>query len=241
MEEECKDLPIWECPNNFIHFKKDDKGNTIAYQCWKKFFLDRYYIREFGRELLELKFKDIDKPKSKEELEFLKLLKSSYDSGKEVGYYLHGIAGLGKTYRTITYCNMMNKDKEKTISYIYVPTMINKMKQNFGKETNDNQLMIDKCKIADILVLDDIGSETTNKWWYTNVLLEILNTRAETNRPVIVVSNLTPKQLKQVMVKNMGLDSTESIMLDRILSRLAKCCGKTYSWNGNDRRANGFI
>jgi len=228
----CKDCNSWSCPNSYICFK-DGK----AYECWKLHFLKRYLIREFSTNLLDLDLNSIDRTQDINELQLLKTIKDSVDNNKPFGCYMYGNCGIGKTHRAICYCNTMNKKHSRTIAYIYVSQMLNKMKQNFDGNSSKNETMIQKCIEADILVLDDLGQEATNKWWYTNVLLVILNARSEANKPVIVISNLTPKQLRDTMIKNMNINKSEEIMIDRILSRLTKCCeGKLYTWQRKDRR-----
>ena len=59
------------------------------------------------------------------------------------------------------------------------------------------ELLFNKIKKAELLLLDDIGAETVTEWGRDEVLGTILQYRMEENLPTFFTSNLTVEELSQ--------------------------------------------
>lgn len=118
---------------------------------------------------------------------------------------LQGGVGLGKTHLSLA---IAGKVIEKGYDVIYgsAQSFFNKIeRERFGK----NQTAEDTLSLllsADLLVLDDLGSEFTTQFT-TSVLYDILNTRLLSSKPTIINTNL-------------NLEGIEQKYSERILSRI---------------------
>jgi DNA replication protein DnaC len=135
--------------------------------------------------------------------------------------YLHGNIGAGKTYAAYAIAKLLyvNKIDVKIRNYI---DMLNEIKKSFNTEYSDdviNSLLFENK----VLILDDLGSEKLTDW-SVEILYRLINRRYENIMPLIIVSNLTLKELS----KKYG---------DRITSRITEMVGDNIiKFTGKDRR-----
>lgn len=128
--------------------------------------------------------------------------------------FLWGSVGTGKTYASLAALRvdiLRNKCAERTV----FESLLSKIQaENFSEDS-----ILKKYLNADVLILDDIGLRDTE--FARRILFRIIDTRMEQNLKTVLISNLSPENLK----KNMG---------ERIFSRL-----QTYrivKLTGNDKR-----
>ena len=167
----CASLGNDRCENNaFIHqiLVRDEDNNQIvirAKDCPKLKLRRNYLLRQFATNKLSLslltnqKTFPIEDPREEKVDDFFK---KSIKDNKIVGLYFYGPVGVGKTYKTISYCNDMVMYNNRTVSYVFLPELVRKMKDNFSLDSSFNKKLIDDCCNADILVLDDFGAEYTS-------------------------------------------------------------------------------
>lgn len=80
----------------------------------------------------------------------------------------------------------------------------------------------DRYMRCDLLVIDDIAMVKTNSEWAIETLYRIIDYRRRSNRPVIVTSNLPPRELS-------------TVLNEQIVSRIAQSC-TVVALTGADRR-----
>ena len=104
-----------------------------------------------------------------------------------------------------------------------VPALLESLKATFGKVGEMDELK-DKVLNADILLLDDIGTENLTDW-ASSVMFEIINDRYINERITLYTSNLNPEELE----KRIGRNG------EKIISRIF---GTTRPWQvvGKDER-----
>ena len=106
-----------------------------------------------------------------------------------------GNTGLGKTFLA----NAIAKEvlsQGKTVVYQTAPILMDKIieyKFNFDKTANDKQ-EYNKIFDVDLLVVDDLGTETMSNNKFTE-LFNIINTRLLRNKKIVISTNLTLNEL----------------------------------------------
>ena len=252
-EEKCKQLSRDKCYNHsFVHIilKRNLKTKQLylsSFFCPKKYLWSNYLIREFTDNKLSLSFSNLAKHLIKmDEKRINDFLLKSLNDNNEVGLYLYGATGIGKTYKIISYCNEMIYQNKKKVAYIFLPQFVGEIKNNFSLNPLNNKKLITDCCIADILVLDDFGAEYASSWFYLNVLLIIFNYRCENNKKIIFISNFEPKKIVNIMKTNLLSNSSSKchrenidIIVNRIIDRMWKLCDfKEASYIVKSRRTN---
>ena len=134
------------------------------------------------------------------------------------GILMNGGTGLGKTHLSLA----VGKEViEKGYSVIYgsAPNLLKKLeRENFrGNDDVDTAQLLQEC---DLLIIDDLGAEFESKF-NNSAVYNLLNTRMNAGRPVIVNTNIQTSELQ----KRYG---------DRIASRLLTM--EILTFYGNDIR-----
>ena len=137
-------------------------------------------------------------------------------NGSGTGIFMIGATGLGKTHLSLGIANAVI-EKGFCVVYISVPELIRKLLDEINKKEDTTMSLILSC---DLLILDDLGAENSSDWCIST-LYEIINTRQNHSLPMIINTNLSPRQLKE-------------IYHDRLSSRMMSM--KTLLFFGNDNR-----
>ena len=124
--------------------------------------------------------------------------------------FMSGKTGLGKTFLSSAIANELLQ-KGFNIAFDSIQNFLRAIEnEHFGRSQNKDtlQVLID----ADLLILDDLGSEF-NSSFYISTVYNIINTRLNKGIPTIISSNLSFDELQQKYD-------------DRIISRITGM----YSW-----------
>lgn len=225
----CKN--IMECLNEVTGYAytPDVNGNDIEfayYPCeFKKMmeienkYLNNIYYFDMPKDIKNARMKDIN-PKDKNRFETIKWIKTfltNYEENKHIkGLYLNGNFGCGKTYLLSAMLNELARNGER-VAIIYYPEFLRNLKESFY----DNEVYkqkFDYVKKVPLLLLDDIGAETTTEWSRDEVLGTILQYRMEESLPTFFTSNLTLNELEQhLSTTNREVDVVKS---RRIMERI---------------------
>lgn len=134
------------------------------------------------------------------------------------GILMKGKTGLGKTHLSLAIANAVI-DKGYSVIYTSTPDLLRKIeKEHFGGNFETDTAGL--AQETDLLILDDLGAEFESKF-NTSVLYNILNSRMNSGKPVIVNTNFEISELQQ----RYG---------DRIVSRLLTM--ELLTFVGNDIR-----
>lgn len=150
----------------------------------------------------------------------------------EKGYYVYGLPGVGKTYLVACVANMMAKNG-KTVAFVHVPTLMQRLK-SYLDNRDEFENVIGKMKSADIAIFDDIGAESVTSWVRDELLLPILNDRAERKKTTWFTSNEDLKSLKNHYMYNQKGEKEEMKAI-RILERI-EALAVPMHLRGNNRR-----
>lgn len=110
---------------------------------------------------------------------------------------LWGNPGLGKTHLALAAAaDIINKG----FSVVYIPanTLFAELdRERFGRRWDDDGASsLDMCLAADLLVMDDLGTEFITPYTQSQ-LYNIINSRLLTKTPTIVSTNLEPGELRE--------------------------------------------
>lgn len=149
----------------------------------------------------------------------IKWINKFYDdfkSGKQTkGLYLSGSFGSGKTYILSALLNELSKLNYSCI-IVYYPELLRSIKESFNSD--DYNERINEIKKCDLLLLDDIGAETTTPWNRDEILGTILQYRMDNKKATFFTSNLNLKELENHFIVNSK--DEEVIKARRIMERV---------------------
>lgn len=140
-----------------------------------------------------------------------------YEHG--IGIMFYGPIGTGKTFFANAIVNEM-----KLYGVRCVSTSLSRI-MNIIYSAKDKQNVIDYLNRYQLLVIDDFGVERDTQY-STETIMNIINTRSSVNKPLIITTNLSPKEMREC--KNM--------QYSRIYSRLLSFCNTKIKLSGPDRR-----
>jgi len=137
-----------------------------------------------------------------------------FDESDTINLLFCGGTGLGKTFLSSCIANELIH-KEKTVLYQTAPIMLDKIiDYKFGKSKEN---IMSSILSADLLIIDDLGTEAQNQLKNTE-LFNIINSR---------ILNQNNKITKTIISTNLSLDDLNETYDERIISRIIgnyDCC-----------------
>ncbi len=122
--------------------------------------------------------------------------------------FMKGATGLGKTHLSLAIANEII-NKGYSVVYVSAPEILSKLERAHFSNAAQEQETLDALMQCDLLIIDDLGTEFTNNFSVMEIY-NIFNSRLLLNKPVIVNTNLTLKEI-------------ENLYTMRFLSRLIGC------------------
>lgn len=125
-------------------------------------------------------------------LEYCKCYAEDFDESSE-GLYMHGATGLGKTHLSLAIGNAVT-EKGYRVHYGSAHNILSTLeREKFGHTNSDKyeRELLD----CDLLIIDDLGSEFSTQFT-TAAIYNIINTRINLSKPVIISTNLTETELE---------------------------------------------
>ncbi|ERJ11497.1 primosomal protein DnaI [Haloplasma contractile] len=132
------------------------------------------------------------------------------------GCYLHGNFGVGKTYVMSAMANKL-AERGLKVGFVYFPDLIRELKSAISKGTLESS--ITEIKTMNVLILDDIGAETSSAWVRDEILGPILQYRMLDELPTFFTSNKSIADL--VKFYSLTRDGVEDVMkAERLRDRI---------------------
>ena len=108
--------------------------------------------------------------------------------------FLHGATGLGKTHLSLAMANVV-AEKGYNIIYGSAQNLLSSLEREKFSNNNSGE---QEAKIlnCELLIIDDLGSEFLTSYTLMEIY-NIINTRINTSRPVIISTNLTEEEIEK--------------------------------------------
>jgi DNA replication protein DnaC len=143
--------------------------------------------------------------------------------GEGRGLWLFGDTGTGKT----TLAMLISKaalEAGKTVAIYSLPKLLARIRRTYDSEPGGDSYLsfFEQLTSVDLLHIDDLGAEKRSDW-VLEQLYAIVNERYETQRSVVVTTNLSQEDLEEQIGP-------------RTVSRLVEICGDPLPLFGDDMR-----
>ncbi|WP_339002914.1 ATP-binding protein [Fusobacterium polymorphum] len=209
--ENCKEVIRYK--TNKYEFMRDCK-------CMKKYRVEAKLNKFKSLSITDRNFKSdifmnakIDK--SGAEAELYRKIKNYVKGFDEVlklndGLLFKGNCGTGKTFLANCICNFLI-DKGYAVLSFKLADYLRVLREDFEKKTGLEGKLLEAIKEADMLFIDDLGSEKLSEDWGKEKLCTLIDTRYSARKPILITTNLTATE----MVDFLRYKNTDKI-LDRI-------------------------
>ena len=144
----------------------------------------------------------------------------NFDVNSKDNLLFYGETGTGKTFLANCIAKSL-LDKGKIVIYQTAFKLLEILEDlRFGKNSNRDKYNL--LFEADLLIIDDLGTEMTNTFTNTE-LFNIINSRLLSNKKMIVSTNLSPKEI---------MDRYDDRIFSRLFSKFAVLhfFGKDLRW-----------
>lgn len=181
--------------------------------------IDKFLVRHYPDSMLSLSWTKDFIVVGRERLQITSYLKELLKTKNQLGLFLYGEPGIGKTFIFILIANKLIQ-KKHTVSFISWPQFISDIKANFDKSANNVQL-IEQVKESDYLFIDDLGGESITAWERDELLFPILNARSLNLKTTFINSSYTLNALAECYrVRQSPLDEVKIKRLTDRIKRL---------------------
>ena len=153
-------------------------------------------------------------------LEDLRSYAEEFDHNSE-SLMLFGNAGLGKTHAALAIAGIVLQ-KDFDVIYVSSPDFFGKLENARFDSSEDAETLLRTASAADLLILDDLGTEFVTPYFITT-FYSLLNNRLGAKLPTIVTTNITDGAL------------LEKLYTEKISSRLSSFV--PFLFMGDDIRA----
>ena len=190
--------------------------------------LRNYLVCDLSEEFQTISFDEIDL--SRESRDYVASVVALSDlCYEEKGAYIYGNMGTGKTYLAACAANYVTRSGKKA-AFVHSPAFFDRV--NATMFSGEYRVETERCRFADLLVIDDIGAEAVNERGRM-VLLSILDARMQNHKMTWFTSNADFEMLRgHLRHTSKGDDSAAA---DRIIERIRALATPVYL-AGDDRR-----
>ncbi len=121
---------------------------------------------------------------------------AAWEENREAGrgLYFCGDVGSGKTHLAVAVMNELMTRKRVPSLFVTVPELLDNLRGAYKEPGQDMDEWMAAVKNADLLVLDDLGSERVTEWVQERIFV-IVNHRYREALPTLFTSNIGPEQL----------------------------------------------
>ena len=184
----------------------------------KTAYLKNITLFEMPKGIIDASMKDIDTEDENrfETIIWIKNFLDNYKKGNaKKGLYLTGNFGCGKTYLLCAMLNELAKKGHK-IAIVYYPEFLRSLKESLYD--NDYSNKFNEIKKSELLLIDDIGAETTTSWGRDEILGTILQYRMQEGLITFFTSNFSLEDLEDHF--SFSKNGTEKVKARRIMERI---------------------
>lgn len=110
------------------------------------------------------------------------------------GLYLCGDVGTGKTHLAVAVMTELIRRRRVPSLFVTVPELLDNLRLAYNDPGQDIDEWMHSVKSADLLVLDDLGSEKPTPWVQERLFV-VIDHRYREMLPTIITSNIGPRDL----------------------------------------------
>jgi DNA replication protein DnaC len=153
--------------------------------------------------------------------EFTDRIDENLDAGR--GLWLYGNSGTGKTTLAML-VSRLALESGRSVAIYSLPKLLARIRRTYDAEVGEQSYteFFERLTEVDLLHLDDLGAEKQTEW-VLEQLYALVNERYESQRSLVVTTNLEDDALEEQIGK-------------RIVSRLVDICGDPLYLFDDDRR-----
>ncbi len=199
----------------------------------ESFYLSKYQYFKLPKRLQKALFETIDLKNENPNYVQAMTLMMDFTENDELGYFLYGDYGVGKSYLAACVTNAFANEGKRCV-FVSVADLLLTLKNNFGNFNSSNEAILDAIRRADIVVFDDLGAEPISTWSRDEVLLPLLNARMENERKTIFTSN-SPYEMLETMYAADSRGREDLMRARRFVDRI-KAIAQPYEIIGENRR-----
>lgn len=182
-------------------YKQSGMGEMFKTQCFENFDMS-LYSKNPVKDMKNSPYENMVNIKS-----YCEKYVSDFDN-TEKSLCFYGGTGLGKTFMSCCMAKALI-ERDKTVIYMRAEKMFRLFDdEKFGRKTSQTDSIFD----CDLLVIDDLGTETESKF-NSAYLLELINERVMNNKKIIISTNLNFSGLEKKYTKRLTSRMTESFIL----------------------------
>jgi DNA replication protein DnaC len=153
--------------------------------------------------------------------EYCRSIAQNLDDGR--GLWLYGSSGTGKT----TLAMLVSRtalEAGRSVAIYSLPKLLSRIRRTFDAEHGEQSYsdLFERLATVDLLHVDDLGAENRTEW-VLEQLYALVNERYESQRSLVVTTNLEEHELEE----QIGA---------RVVSRLVEMCGDPLPLFDDDRR-----
>lgn len=196
---------------NYVPCKFQKKINEIKNDRKNVSFIDS------PKELMDAEMSNIylDEKKRFPVIDWLNKFIEEYKKDNHIkGLFLSGSFGTGKTYLIASLFNELSKKGIKS-AIVYYPEFLRSLKGSFGTDFNQR---VEYIKRVPLLLLDDIGAESSTAWARDEILGPIMQYRMQEHLPTFFTSNLSLEELETHF--SVSRDEVDIVKSKRIIERI---------------------
>ena len=153
--------------------------------------------------------------------DYCRAIDENIDAGR--GLWLYGSSGTGKTTLAML-VSRIALESRRSVAIYSLPKLLARIRRTFDAETGEQSYsdLFERLSTVDLLHVDDLGAENRTEW-VMEQLYALVNERYETQRSLVVTTNLEEHEL-------------EDQIGARVVSRLVEMCGDPLPLFDEDRR-----
>lgn len=141
------------------------------------------------------------------------------------GLLFRGDVGTGKTFLANCICNFLI-DKGYAVLSFKLADYLRVLREDFEKKTGLEGKLLEAAKEADMLFIDDLGSEKLSEDWGKEKFNSLIDTRYGAKKPILITTNLTATEM---------IDFRRYKNSDKILDRINQMT-KTFDFTWDTKR-----
>ena len=145
--------------------------------------------------------------------------------------YLYGDFGVGKSYMMAALAHDLSEKRSVSTTLLHYPSFVLDVKNAISSGLVKEK--IDEVKVAQVLILDDIGAEQSSPWMRDEILQVILQHRMQENLPTFFTSNFNFADLERHFATSKNGD--ETWLARRVMERI-KFLAEEVRLEGENRR-----